>query len=358
MRPDKGIRFLKNKLTIALDCMGADGAPTVEIEGAALARIRYPKARFLLFGRAERIRPLLEGHPELVACSEIIDTDQVISMEDKPSQAVRRGRDSSMGRAIAAVGDGQADVAVSAGNTGALMGLAKIMLRTMPGIARPALASLIPTYRGESVMLDLGANIDCDADNLVEFAIMGAAFARSVLGLEEPCVGLLNVGVEDLKGNETVKEAAERLRATRLPMRFVGFAEGDQIPFGKLDVFVCDGFTGNIALKTLEGTARFISRLIGDAFRSSLMARLGYLMCRRGIQQLKLHLDPNRHNGAVMLGLNGLVVKSHGSADGEGFATAIGVAVDMARHELVQQIASDIEGLTESGGNNRQAVAR
>ncbi len=333
---------MKRSITIALDCMGGDGAPQHEIAGAALARERYPHARFLLFGREETLAPLLEQHPALAEASEMRPAAGVVAMEDRPAQAVRRGRETSMGQAIAAVHEGEADVAVSAGNTGALMGLAKVMLKTMAGIDRPALATLIPTYHGESAMLDLGANSSCGEDNLVEFAIMGAAFARTTLGLERPSVALLNIGSEDVKGTETLRSAAERLRQTDLPLTFAGFVEGDKIPFGIVDVVVTDGFTGNVALKTLEGTARFIAQLIGDAFRSSLMAKLGYLFARRGIQQLRSHLDPNKHNGAVMLGLNGLVVKSHGSANPEGIATAIGVAVDMARHELTKLIAADL----------------
>ena len=336
---------MKRAITIALDCMGGDGAPANEIAGAAIARERYPHVRFLLYGRAEAIEPLLRRDPALAAASEVRATDGVVAMDAKPSQVVRRGRETSMGRAIAAVADGEADVAVSAGNTGALMGLAKLMLKTMPGIDRPALATLIPTYAGESAMLDLGANAECGENNLVEFAIMGAAFARTTLGLERPSVALLNIGSEEMKGTDTLRLAAERLKNADLPLAFAGFVEGDKIPFGTVDVVVTDGFTGNVALKTLEGTARFIAELIGDAFRSSPMAKLGYLLARRGIQQLRSHLDPNRHNGAVMLGLNGLVVKSHGSANAEGIATAIGVAADMARHELVKLIAADLEAM-------------
>lgn len=325
--------------------MGGDDAPALVIEGAALARERYPGVRFLFFGREASVAPLLAGKPALARASELVACEDAVRAEDKPGHALRRGRKSSMALAIEAVRAGTADVAVSAGNTGALMALSKFILRTLPGIDRPALASLMPTYRGESVMLDLGANVECAAGNLVEFGVMGAAFARSVLGLALPKVALLNIGVEELKGNEEVKEAADILRRSDLPMEFCGFAEGDKIGTGLLDVIVTDGFTGNVALKAMEGTARLVAQLLGDAFRSSPPAKLGYALARRGLEGLKTHLDPNHHNGAVMLGLNGLVVKSHGGANALGFATAIGVAVDMVRHDLTRQITEDLGGV-------------
>lgn len=336
---------MSKNLTIALDAMGGDDAPAVVIQGADIARERYPQARFLLFGREPGIKPLLEARPALVRVSEIVHTDGVVGAEDKPGHALRRRRDSSMAQAIAAVRDKSADVVVSAGNTGALMALAKFSLRTLQDIDRPALASLMPTYRGESVMLDLGANAECNAENLVEFAVMGAAFARAVLGLERPSVGLLNIGEEELKGNEIVRDAAATLRNSSLPLDFTGFLEGDKIGAGAVDVVVTDGFTGNVALKTAEGTAKLIARLLEDAFRSSLPAKLGYLLARPGLGGLKAHLDPNNHNGAVMLGLTGLVVKSHGGANANGVATAIGVAVDMVRHDLIHLITEDLMGV-------------
>ncbi len=344
---------MTNELKIALDAMGGDAAPQLVIEGAAIARERFPEVAFLFFGREDEIAPLLAGRPELAGVSRIVHCDDVVSAEDKPSHALRRGRQSSMALAIEAVHEGRADVAVSAGNTGALMALAKFILRTLPSIDRPALASLIPTYRGESVMLDLGANVDCDAGNLVEFAIMGAAFARTVLGLSRPRVALLNIGEEELKGNEVIKDAAERLRASNAHLEFCGYVEGDKIGAGAVDVVVTDGFTGNVALKAMEGTAKLIGGLLRDAFRSSLWSRLGYLLACPGLETLKAHLDPNNHNGAVMLGLGGLVVKSHGGATAPGFATAIGVAVDMARHDLIRLIREDLNGETgqEKQGN-------
>ncbi len=332
--------------TIALDCMGGDFGPSVIIPAAEEARVRYPDMSFVLFGKQEEIAPLLAQFPKLQAQSQIHHTDDKVLGTDKPSQALRRSRTSSMGLAIKSVKDGESQVAVSAGNTGALMAIAKFTLRTMAGIDRPALVSLMPTRRAESVMLDLGANVDCTSDNLVQFALMGAAFARTVLGLEKPTVALLNIGVEELKGTEELKEAAARLRAAEgLPLSFTGFIEGDKIASGDVDVIVTDGFTGNVALKTTEGTAKFIGGLLEKAFRTSLWTKLGYLFARGGIQALRDHLDPNNHNGAVFLGLNGLVVKSHGSANSSGFASAIGVARDLVADKLTARISEDLARL-------------
>ncbi|WP_281301669.1 MULTISPECIES: phosphate acyltransferase PlsX [unclassified Iodidimonas] len=343
---------MKKHLTIALDAMGGDQAPAVVVHGAHLARERYPDVHFVFFGRSDDVLPLLDAAPLLKKVSRFVHTDDVVQAEDKPGKALRRSRQSSMALAIESVKAGECDVAVSAGNTGALMALAKFILRTLPSIDRPALASLLPTYKGECVMLDLGANVECDASNLVEFSVMGAAFARTVLGLQRPRVGLLNIGVEELKGNEEVKEAAEILRTSDLPMEFCGFIEGNMIGAGETDVVVTDGFTGNVALKAVEGTAQLIGRLVGDAFRSSWRARLGYLLARRGMNGLRDHLDPNNHNGAVMLGLNGLVVKSHGGATVEGYATAIGVAIDMAHHNLIHLITKDLGGVAMERQDN------
>lgn len=321
------------------------------VEGAAIAKAEYPDLQFIFYGKEDVVRPLVEKYAVLAADARIIHTDDVVLAEDRPSQAVRRGRDSSMGMAVRAVCDGDAQVAVSAGNTGALMALAKILLKTIPGIDRPALASLFPTAEGESVMLDLGANVECSEENLVQFALMGAAFARTVLGLERPRVALLNIGSEALKGNDTIKNAGLMLRGTSLPMEFVGFTEGDAIGMGGTDVIVTDGFTGNVALKTAEGTAKLINEMMGQAFRSSLLSKLGYVFIRKGLEPLKYHLDMNNHNGAVFLGLNGLVVKSHGGASAAGFATAIRHAVDMARHDLTHQISDDLKHFERHSGD-------
>jgi len=330
---------------IALDVMGGDGGAKQMIEGAAIARARYPKLRFRLFGDQAAMATELAAAPALEAVSELVHTTGVVLATDKPSHALRRGRNSSMGLAIAAVKAGDADVAVSAGNTGALMAMAKLTLRTQAGIDRPALAALLPTGRADSVVLDLGANVECSADNLVQFAVMGAALARIALGIANPRVALLNIGEEDVKGTEELREAAAILRAADLPMRFEGFIEGDKLVRGDVDVIVSDGFTGNVALKTAEGTARLVVELLGQAFRSSWMSKLGFLLARPALRSLRQHVDPNNHNGAVFLGLNGLVVKSHGGATPKGVANAIGVAHDLAVDGIGAKIARDLSAI-------------
>jgi len=347
------------KITIAVDVMGGDHAPQMVIDGVAHARTLFPDTKFHLFGDETVIKSQLEAYPELRAASDVIHTDSVVASTDKPSQALRRGRQSSMGLAIQAVKDDVADVAISAGNTGALMALAKFMLRTMPGIDRPALVSPMPTLRGESVMLDLGANVECDSNNLVQFSIMGAAYANTVLGLSKPTVALLNVGTEDLKGKDSIKAAADVLRnSLHLPLQFTGFVEGNDIATGAVDVVVTDGFTGNIALKTAEGTARLVTDLLGRAFKSTIMTKLGYLLARHGLKSLKDHLDPNNHNGGVFLGLNGLVMKSHGGANAHGFASAVTSAIDMADNDLIRLISENLQNITlddESEGSTEAA---
>jgi len=330
---------------VALDVMGGDDGASTMIAGAAIARDRYPAIRFRLFGDQAAIAAQLARAPALERVSMIVHTSEVVLGTDKPSHAVRHGRTSSMGLAIAAVKAGESDVAVSAGNTGALMAMSKVMLRTQPGIDRPALAALLPNSRSESVMLDLGANLDCTAENLVQFAVMGAAFARIALGLKTPRVALLNVGEEELKGTEELREAAAILRAADLPMRFDGFIEGDKLVRGDVDVIVTDGFTGNIALKTAEGTAKLVTQLVGQAFRSSWMSKLGYLLSANAFRSLKSHVDANNHNGAVFLGLNGLIVKSHGGANAKGVANAIGVAHDLAVDGIGNRIARDLDAI-------------
>ena len=333
---------MTRELVISLDAMGGDHAPEIVIEGASIARERVPSLKFLIFGDETKIVPLLTRFPILKNCCEVFHTDKVISADERPSQALRRGRDSSMGQSIQAVKDDKACAAVLAGNTGAQMALAKFILRTMEGIDRPALASLIPTSRGESVMLDLGANVECDENNLLQFAIMGAAFARTVLGVVKPTVAILNVGVEELKGSDVIKEADRMLREANIPMDYKGFTEGHGLGGGEVDVVVTDGFTGNIALKTAEGTAKMIANLLKRSLMESILSKIGALFASSSLQSLKNHLDPNNHNGAVFMGLNGLVIKSHGGASAKGFAAAIGVAVDMAENDLAGKITRDL----------------
>ncbi|WP_439532911.1 phosphate acyltransferase PlsX [Polymorphobacter sp.] len=332
---------------VALDVMGGDAGLDAVLTAADMASERYPRLRFRLHGPAPRIAEALARMPRLAGRSETVHTDDVVLGTDKPSQALRRSRTSSMGMAIQSVKSGDAHAAVSAGNTGALMALSLFSLRTMAGIDRPALAALLPTLKNDCVVLDLGANTECDAENLVQFSIMGAAFARTVLGLDRPRVGLLNIGEEELKGTEEIKEAAALLRGVAdLPMQFEGFVEGDKIGKGDIDVIVTDGFSGNIALKTAEGTARLVTGLLANAFRSSWLSQLGFLLSRGALRALKAHLDPNAHNGAVFLGLNGIVVKSHGSANIQGIANAIGVAHDLVVDNVGDRISHDLADFT------------
>ena len=324
--------------------MGGDGGPAVILAGAARALRRAPDLRFRLYGDEAAIRAELARHARLIPAAEVVHAPDVIAGSDKPSQAIRRARTSSMGLAIAAVKAGEAGAAVSAGNTGALMAMAKLALRTMPGIHRPALAALLPSLGdNDFVMLDLGANTECDTENLIQFAVMGAAYARIAMGLARPKVALLNIGTEELKGTDELKDAAAALRAADyLSMEFAGFIEGDRLSRGDVDVIVSDGFSGNIALKTAEGTARFVTDLLRRSFTSSLRSKAGFLLSRPAMHMMKVHLDPNNHNGAVFLGLNGVVVKSHGSADAKGVANAIGVAAKLVRDDLNRRIADDL----------------
>jgi glycerol-3-phosphate acyltransferase PlsX len=337
---------LSQELTIALDAMGGDHAPDMVLKGAAIALVRFPQIRFKIYGQEARLRPLLDALPKLKAASRIIHAEDVVTGDAKPSAALRAMRRSSMRLAIDAVAAGEADCVVSAGNTGALMAIAKVVLKTMPGIDRPAIASFLPTRRGETVLLDLGANIECDADNLIQFALMGDAFARTVLGLTKPIVGLLNVGSEELKGVESVREAGARLRAGIPGITFHGFVEGDDIAAGTVDVVVTDGFSGNIALKTLEGAVKLYTEFLRSAFRSSWIAKLGYLLARPGLNRLRDRLDPRRYNGAMLLGLNGIVIKSHGGSDALGFANAIGVGADLKINGFLERIREELAVLS------------
>jgi glycerol-3-phosphate acyltransferase PlsX len=324
--------------------MGGDEGLAVMLAGVARARRRFEGIDFILVGDETAIRAGLKNHPNLTAHSEIVHAPDTIGSSDKPSQAIRRAKTTSMGIAIDMVKQGRAGAAVSSGNTGALMAMAKLALRTMPGIDRPALAALLPTLGDNDVcVLDLGANTECDARNLVQFAVMGAAYARTAMDLASPRVALLNIGTEDQKGTDTIRDAAAVLRAAdHLPLDFTGFVEGDRLSRGEVDVIVCDGFSGNIALKTAEGTARFVADLLRRAFQSSTRSKIGFLISKPATDLLRHHLDPNNHNGAVFLGLNGLVVKSHGGATELGVATAIGAAAKMVRDDLTRRITEDL----------------
>ncbi len=337
---------------IAIDAMGGDAGPSLMLAGAALAAQQMPNLRFQFVGDAAIVQPILDSHADLAARSGIVQADDVISGNDKPSQAIRRAKTTSMGIAVDLVKQKVAGAAVSAGNTGALMAMSKLSLRTMPGIDRPALAALLPTLgANDVVMLDLGANTECETRNLVEFAVMGAAYARAAMGLERPRVSLLNIGSEDMKGTDEIRDAAAVLRAApHLPMQFMGFVEGDKLSRGESDVIVCDGFSGNIALKTIEGTARFVTDLLKRAFTSSIRSKFGFLVSRPATELLRHHLDPNVHNGAVFLGLNGVIVKSHGSASAIGVANAISVAARLVADNITQRITDDLAQVNMKAG--------
>jgi phosphate acyltransferase len=336
---------------IAIDAMGGDGGPHAMIAGASKARRHDASLEFIVYGDEQQVRAELGHHGNLGSAITVVHSPEAIAATEKPSQAIRRARTTSMGMAINAVKAEKADAAVSGGNTGAMMAMSKLALRTMPGIDRPALAALLPTLgENDCIMLDLGANTECDAQNLVQFAVMGSAYARTVLGLPKPRVKLLNIGTEELK------EAAALLReADYLAFKFDGFTEGDQLSRGNVDVVVTDGFSGNIALKTAEGTARFVTDLLRRAFKSSLRSKAGFALSRPALNLLKVHLDPNNHNGAVFLGLNGLVVKSHGAATPKGVANAIHVAASMVRNDITRKIGDDLDNFRAHAFANEAA---
>jgi glycerol-3-phosphate acyltransferase PlsX len=354
--------FMPQKVRIALDAMGGDFGPSVVVPGAALALVRHPDSEFLMFGNSTLIEAELAKHPALKKVSQVFHTDVAVGMDDKPSQALRRGRKvSSMWLAIDAVKRNAADVAISAGNTGALMAMARFCLRTLPGIDRPAIAAVWPTIRGDSVVLDLGATIGGDAEHLKALAIMGSAMARVLFDLERPTVGLLNIGVEEIKGSEEIREAAELLRALDLPqLNFIGFVEGDGIGKGAADVIVTEGFSGNIALKAAEGTARQISEYLRSAMSRTWRSRIGYLFARGAFKALRDKMDPSKSNGGVFLGLNGIVVKSHGGTDADGFAYAVDVGYDMVKYDLLTKINQTLKrdgGMLASAPAVQEAVS-
>jgi glycerol-3-phosphate acyltransferase PlsX len=352
---------MPQKVRIALDAMGGDLGASVVIPGAAIALMRHPDTEFLLFGDSALIDAELGKYPELRAASRVVHTDVAVSMNDKPSQALRRGRKtSSMWMAIDSVKKGEAGVAISAGNTGALVAMARFCLRMLPGIDRPALAAVWPTMRGDSVVLDLGATIGGDAHHLVALAVMGSAMASVLFNLERPTVGLLNIGVEEMKGHEEIREAAELLRAMNLPqLNYTGFVEGDGIGKGAADVIVCEGFSGNIALKATEGTARQIMGFLRNAIERSFLARIGYLLARGAFRAVRDKLDPGKSNGSVLLGLNGIVVKSHGGTDAEGFASAVEVGYEMVHYDLLTKINQMLnrDGRLAQGQTAQEAVS-
>lgn len=333
-------------LPIALDAMGGDKAPEAVIQGARLVLREFPNTRFIFYGRAPVIAPLVARNRLLARASEVIHAETVIAMDEKPSVALRQGRDSSMRAAIDAVASGKACAMVSAGNTGALMATAKFVLKTLPGIYRPAITATVPSRHRPVVLLDMGANLECTAEYLVQFAMMGDAYARAIMGMAAPKIGLLNVGSEEMKGHDEVKEAHRILRSGSVPVEYYGFVEGNDILEGTTDVVVTDGFTGNIALKTAEGASRLIYGALKTAIERSFLAKIGYLLARPAIRMAMKRFDPRKLNGAILLGLNGIAVKSHGGADAKSFANAIKVAISMAENRVNEKIIAELARVT------------
>lgn len=334
-----------SSLVIAIDAMGGDNAPDSVIAGVKSAEQKHSDVRFLIFGDEAKVRPFMDKYRPDPNRYEFIHTPDYVASDEKPSAAVRSGRNSSLWLAIDAVKKGKASAVVSSGNTGALMAFSKLILGTMPGIHRPAIVTILPTRKSECVVLDLGANAECNARNLVEFAIMGEAYCRAVLKREHPTIGLLNIGSEDIKGRDEIRQAAQILRDSPLSDEFKGFVESDNIALGAVDVFVTDGFTGNIALKAIEGTARLMVNLLKDVSARSIMSKLGFLLALPSLKRLKKKMDPGRYNGAMLVGLKGISIKSHGGADAFGFANAVNVAIDTVRNDLVGNIAKQLTSI-------------
>ena len=332
---------MTKSIHLSVDAMGGDHAPEIVLDGAAQSKIRYPNIKFTFFGNENKILPLINSL-DILKNSTVIHTNDFVNPNEKPSVALRKGKNSSMGMAIQLVKSGKADALVSAGNTGALMAMSKLILRPMDGITRPAIAAYFPTIVGESCMLDLGANIECDAKNLVQFAFMGQAFANIVMGIKDPTISLLNVGEEEQKGLDYIKEASKILMSLKEQIKYRGFIEGDKIAQGLSDVIISDGFSGNVSLKTAEGTALLVTSYLKKALSSSLSSKIGYIFAKKAINNFRLQMDPRKYNGAVFLGLNGIAVKSHGGTDAFGFANAIGVALDMVRYNFISNLKDKI----------------
>jgi len=342
-------------LTVSIDAMGGDAGPGVVVSALLKTIQRHTDVNFILHGDEAQLKPLLARQPKLKGRASARHAPGRVTMEDKPSYVLRRGKDTSMWHTINCVKQGEADVAISAGNTGALMAVSMFGLGIIEGISRPAIAIIWPTLKGQCVVLDVGANVSATEEQLVDFAVMGEAFAHVILNLPRPTVGILNVGSEEQKGNDGVRGAAQILRQSNLPMAFHGFVEGDDIAKGTVDVVVTDGFTGNIALKTAEGTARLVGSYLRQALKSSLMSKLGAVIASGALDMVRRKLDPRTQNGGVFLGLNGVVVKSHGGADAVGFASAVDMAIDMARADINARIKADRTAITAESAGARAA---
>ncbi|MEO1476663.1 MAG: phosphate acyltransferase PlsX [Pseudomonadota bacterium] len=338
---------MSTDLILSIEMMGGDEAPAVVIDGLSQFCAGRSGVRFLLHGDKAHLDPLLDRATDLAARSEVRHTDIAVSMDDKPSQALRRAKGSSMWNAIECVKTGEAHAAFSAGNTGALMAMSMMQLRKMPGVHRPGMTAIWPTMTGNCVVLDVGANLEADAAQLITFAVMGEAYARAVTGTAKPTVGLLNVGSEDSKGHGVLKDAAAMLASGKLDLDYRGFVEGNDISAGTVDVVVTDGFSGNIALKTAEGTARLVASYLREALTVGPRAKFGALMASKGLRQLRDKMNPSNVNGGVLLGLNGVVVKSHGGADADGIETALKLAADLAGSRYKEEVQAGLDRIGE-----------
>ncbi|BDM64605.1 phosphate acyltransferase [Shewanella sp. NFH-SH190041] len=333
-------------LTLALDVMGGDHGPHVTVPAALQALAIHSCLNLILVGDKAKISPLLQSaSPSQLSRIDIIHTTEVVQMSDRPVYALRRCKNSSMRLAIELVRDGKADACVSAGNTGALMAMAKVLLKTLPGVDRPALVSCLPSSKNRPVyFLDLGANVACDAEALFQFAVMGSALYEAVEKVERPRVALLNVGIEEMKGNDQVQHAAQYLQDTP-QLNYTGFIEGDEIYTGNVDVIVCDGFVGNITLKTSEGIARLLVHQLKKGLTQGFLIRLLARLIAPGIQKVLNQMNPDHYNGASLIGLRGIVVKSHGNADQEAFLQAVNLAVTEAQRRLPEMIKDRLESI-------------
>ncbi len=342
-------------LTVSIDAMGGDAGPGIVVDALVRALQRHPQVQFLLHGDETQLHALVSKHPKLQGRVSVKHASGRVAMEDKPSHVLRRGRDTSMWHAIDSVKQGEADVTISAGNTGALMAVSMFGLGIVEGISRPAIATIWPTLKGQTIVLDVGANVEASDEQLVDFAVMGEAFAHVIFGLERPTVGILNVGSEEQKGNDAVKGAAQILRNSNLPMAFHGFVEGNDIAKGTVDVVVTDGFTGNIALKTAEGTARLIGAYMRQSLKRSVLGRIGAMVASGALKTLRRKLDPRANAGGIFLGLNGVVVKCHGGADAISFASAMDMAIDMAKANINVRITADRNAMRAAATQTAQA---
>jgi glycerol-3-phosphate acyltransferase PlsX len=342
-------------LTVSIDAMGGDAGPGIVVSALVRALQRHTHVQFILHGDETQLHDLVNKHSKLRGRVSVRHAPGRVAMEDKPSHVLRRGRDTSMWHAIESVKQGEADVAISAGNTGALMAVSMFGLGIVEGISRPAIATIWPTLKGQTIVLDVGANVVATDEQLVDFAVMGEAFAHVMFGLERPTVGILNVGSEEQKGNDAVKGAAQILRNSNLPMAFHGFVEGNDIAKGTVDVVVTDGFTGNIALKTAEGTARLIGAYMRQSLKRSVLGRIGAVVASGALKTLRRKLDPRANAGGIFLGLNGIVVKSHGGADAISFASAMDMAIDMAKANINARITADRNAMRAAAGQTVQA---